>query len=170
MKRTFVLNAAGLHVGVKFAFDSGNEYTVMLADLVPAVRAHAECNGIGEALRDTGAGKSDAEAEAAFLKRLDVLKGGEYSARGGSRLDWVGDILEAIGRIMAKAVKTLGDADIARIRADLDKLDGTEAYKKWLSANPTRKAIGKVVDAIRKERAADRAKAATSNIDIGDII
>ena len=171
MKRTFVLDN-GVHTGVKFDFGPGHEYTVLLSDLAPGVLAHAACNGIGEALRDTGAGKSDAESIAAFEKRLDVLMGGSYSARGGSRLDWAADILEAIGALLAKAGKELTPADAEKVKVELETAgrDGAEGYKKWLSANPTRKAIGKMVDSIRKERAAARAKQATTEIDMDSII
>lgn len=172
MKRNFVLDNAGVHIGCKFTFDSGSEYTVLLSELAPNVLAHAAANGLGEAFRDTGAGKTDAESEAAFLKRREVILGGEYSARGGSRLDWVGDILEAIERIMAKAGKFLSSADKDRLTAELQAVNakGTDAVKDWLKANATRKAIAKVVDSIRKERAADAAKARTADIDIKDII
>jgi hypothetical protein len=172
MKRTFVLDSAGVHTGVRFDFGAGRVYDIRITDLTPAVRAHATCNGIGEALRDTGAGKSDAEAIAAFEKRLDVLMGGSYSARGGSRLDWAADILEAIGALLAKAGKQLTPADVEKVKAELETAgkDGTEGYKKWLAANPTRKAIGKMVDSIRKERAAARAKEKTTDIDMDSII
>ena len=171
MKRTFVLDN-GVHVGVRFDFGPGHVYDVMLADLSAGVLAHAACNGVGEALRDTGAGKSEAEALAAFLQRREVLLGGAYSARGGSRLDWVADILEAIGALLAKAGKELTPADVEKVKKELETAgkDGAEGYKKWLSANPTRKAIGKMVDSIRKERAAARAKQATTDIDVTSII
>ena len=172
MKRTFILNAAGLHTGVRFDFGQGQVFDVMISDLSESVVAHACCNGIGEALRDTGAGKTDAEALAAFLQRRDVLLGGAYSARGGSRLDWVADILEAIGALLAKAGKELTPADVEKVKKELETAgkDGAEGYKKWLSANPTRKAIGKMVDSLRKERAAARAKQATTDIDLDSII
>lgn len=172
MKRSFVLNTAGLHVGVKFDFGQGREYTVMVSDLSPSVVAHATCNGIGEALRDTGAGKSNTEAIAAFEKRLEILLGGAYSARGGSRLDWAADILEAIGALLAKAGKELTPENEAKLRAELAEVEkaGADGFKKWLAANPTRKAIGKVVDSIRKERAAARAKQTTTDIDLDGII
>ena len=171
MKRTFVLDN-GVHVGVKFDFGPGHEYTVLLADLAPGVLAHAACNGVGEALRDTGAGKTDSEALAAFLQRRDVLLGGAYSARGGSRLDWVGDIVEAVQTLLAKAGKELAPEKEAELRVELAPIEksGTEAFKKWLAANPTRKAVGKMVDSIRKERAAARAKQATTDIDMDSII
>jgi len=171
MKRTFVLDSAGVHTGVRFDFGAGRVYDIRITDLTPAVRAHATCNGIGEALRDTGAGKSDAEAIAAFEKRLDVLMGGSYSARGGSRLDWAADILEAIGALLAKAGKELNDTQKVYLKDELETVgkDGTDGYKKWLAANPTRKAIGKMVDSIRKERAAARAKERTTDIDVGSI-
>jgi len=172
MKRTFVLNGDGLHVGVRFDFGPGNVFDVMLADLSAGVLAHAACNGVGEALRDTGAGKTDAEALAAFLQRRDVLLGGAYSARGGSRLDWIGDIVEAVQTLLAKSGKELAPEKEAELRAELAPIEkaGTDAFKKWLSANPTRKAVGKMVDSIRKERAAARAKQATTEIDMGSII
>jgi hypothetical protein len=174
MKRTFVLNDAGLHVGVRFDFGQGQVFDVMISDLSESVVAHATCNGIGEALRDTGAGKTDAEALAAFLQRRDVLLGGAYSARGGSRIDWVADIIEAITALLAKAGKPewLNEKDREKLRVELEKAgkDGTDGYKKWLNENPTRKAIGKMVDSIRKERAAARAKQSTTDIDLDSII
>ena len=172
MKRTFILNAAGLHTGVRFDFGPGHVYDVMLADLSASVLAHAACNGVGEALRDTGAGKTEAESIAAFEKRLEILLGGAYSARGGSRLDWEGDILAAIAAMLEKSGKALSVDDTGRLQKELAEVGkgGPEAFKKWLSANPTRKAIGKMVDSIRKERAATRAKQATTEIDLDSII
>jgi hypothetical protein len=171
MKRTFVLDN-GVHVGVKFDFGPGHEYTVLIADLAPGVVAHATCNGIGEALRDTGSGKTDAEALAAFLQRREVLLGGAYSARGGSRLDWEGDILAAIAAMLEKSGKALSVDDTGRLQKELAEVGkgGPEAFKKWLAANPTRKAIGKMVDSIRKERAAARAKQSTTDIALDSII
>jgi hypothetical protein len=171
VKRTFVLDN-GVQVGVKFDFGPGHEYTVLLSDLAPSVLAHAACNGVGEALRDTGAGKTEAEALAAFLQRRDVLLGGAYSARGGSRLDWESDILAAIAAMLEKSGKALSVDDTGRLQKELAEVGkgGPEAFKKWLTANPTRKAIGKMVDSIRKERAAARAKQATTEIDMGSII
>ena len=172
MKRTFILNAAGLHTGVRFDFGQGQVFDVMISDLSESVVAHATCNGIGEALRDTGAGKTDAEALAAFLQRREVLLGGAYSARGGSRLDWEGDILTAIAAMLEKSGKALSVDDTGRLQKELAEVGkgGPEAFKKWLAANPTRKAIGKMVDSIRKERAAARAKQATTEIDMDSII
>ena len=171
MKRTFILDAAGLHVGVRFTFGMAS-YDVMLADLSAGVLAHAACNGVGEALRDTGAGKSDAEALAAFLQRREVLLGGAYSARGGSRIDWEGDILAAIAAMLEKSGKALSVDDTGRLQKELAEVGkgGPEAFKKWLAANPTRKAIGKMVDSIRKERAAARAKQSTTDIALDSII
>lgn len=170
--REFLFDANGLHCGIRFTFGTGSVYDVMMKDLAPKVRAHSECNGLGEAFRDTGAGKSAVAAEAAFLKRLEVVKGGEYSARGGSRLDWIGDILEAVRRIMKKAGKELSDKQWADLEEELVEVgkDGTDGYKAWLKVNKTRKAIGGMVDLIRKERAAARAKVGQTDVDIDDII
>ena len=170
--RAFLFDENGVHSGVRFTFGTGSVYDVMLADLDPKVLAHSACNGLGEAFRDTGAGKSAHEAEAAFLKRLEVVRGGAYSARGGSRLDWISDILEAVTRLLEKNGKTLSDDDRKKLTVELDAIskDGTEGYKSWLKGNKTRKAIADMVDLIRKERAAARAKVGQSDIDIDDII
>ena len=171
MKRTFVLEN-GVHVGVRFDFGPEHVYDIMLADLSAGVLAHAACNGVGEACRDTGAGKPDAEALAAFLQRRDVLLGGAYSARGGSRLDWVADIIAAVQELLAKAGKELTAEKEAELRAELAPIEkeGTAAFKKWLSVNDTRKKVGQMVDSNRKQRAAAAAKARTADIDVSDII
>jgi hypothetical protein len=171
VKRTFVLEN-GVHVGVRFDFGPGHVYDVMLADLSAGVLAHAACNGVGEALRDTGAGKSEMESIASFEKRLAVLLGGAYSARGGSRLDWIADIVEAVQELLTKAGKELTAEKEAELRAELEPIakEGTAAFKKWLSVNDTRKKVGQMVDSNRKQRAAAAAKARTADIDVSDII
>jgi hypothetical protein len=149
------LLVAGVVVGSRFTFANGAVREVLSATLPDAVRAHAEANGVRESLRDTYAGAESAdEALAAFDKRLETMKGGEYAARGGARLDWVGDIMLAAQRLDPKAT----EATMAKRREALASMDPA-TLKAWLN-DKARRPLARMVDVVRKERAAERAKAA----------
>ena len=147
----------GQVTGVKFTFGNGKVHAIMLADLSPTVLAHAAANGIREATRDTFAGAASAdEAEAAFLKRRTIMVGpsGEYATRGGARIDWLAEIMAAAERLapMDDATRTARQAALQAV------LDAGGDLKVWL-AEPKRKGLRQMVDLIRKEKAAERAKA-----------
>lgn len=158
-------------VGVEFTFENGKVHRIMLADLSPAVLAHAAANGIREGTRDTYSGADSAdEAEASFLKRRDTMVGpnGVYASRGGARLDWVGDILDAVAALMPD----LTEDRRAALKADLDgrmATKGIDGVKTWL-ADKKRKPLASKVDAMRKARAAEKANARISTTTDDDIL
>ena len=160
MSRSFLVDSAGRHYGIQLDFGNGSTIRVRFDELPEAVLDHACANGLGEAFRDIGAGRTADEAYAGALKRLEVMKGGEYAARGGSNLDWIGDIMAAAHRLdpkMTDAVAVERAQSLAMIVAG----GGLDALKAWLK-DSKRKPLAKMVDLIRKERAAERAKASTT--------
>jgi hypothetical protein len=156
MSRSFLVDATGRHYGIQLDFGNGSTLKVRFDELPEAVLDHACANGLGEAFRDIGAGRTADEAYAGALKRLEIMKGGEYAARGGTRLAWVGDILEAARRLDPKAT----EETMAQRRASLEAMS-PEDLRAWLK-DSKRRPLAKVVDLIRKERAAERAKASTT--------
>jgi hypothetical protein len=155
----YVERADGMVIGVEFSFANGAVHRIMLTDLNPFVLAHAAANGIREGTRDTYSGaESAAAAEAAFLQRKGSMEGpaGEYAARGGSRLDWVGDIIVAARRLDPD----MDDATEAKRRAFLEGLGDVEGIKSWLK-NKDLKPLRDALDTLKAERklAKSRAKA-----------
>jgi hypothetical protein len=169
MSREFLV-VNGLTVGIRLSFGNGKVVELKCEDFPAAVRAHAEANGLGEAFRDCGAGKSADEAYAMATKRAQTMFDGQYAARGGARYDWAADILEATIRIMEEAGHPLSDEQENAVEASLVEITDADTAKAWAKKNPKRKAVMGMVDVIRKERAAAAAKAGGTAVDIADII